>query len=143
MKRSLHPDFPVVEGEYQVTDDWSITLDQKYNRRIEDGNLVIWRPGFTIWMKVWKLGDNETPKKRLRTLVKETTKSAFDIKKEIDDSPLRFSYRLAEDMNDDRQAALYCFAVGSQSHSHLAFYFDNPSDLDVAFQLFYSLKDLG
>lgn len=40
----LHPDFPVVEGLYRLTRDWELELPEKFNRRIEDGNMVLWRP---------------------------------------------------------------------------------------------------
>ena len=60
--KALHPDFPVIEGRYKMTEVWGISLDQKHNRRVEKGSLVIWRPGFTIWINVWSLKEGEKPK---------------------------------------------------------------------------------
>lgn len=40
---NLHPDFPVVEGRYRLTREWELELSGKFNRRIEDGNMVLWR----------------------------------------------------------------------------------------------------
>ena len=37
----LHPKFPVVEGNYQMTKEWSVTLPGKFSRRIEEGSLVL------------------------------------------------------------------------------------------------------
>ena len=62
----LHPDFPVAEDNYQMTDEWSLTLPLPFNRRFEEGSLVIWRPRLTFWINVWG-NDNRvglTPKCR-------------------------------------------------------------------------------
>ena len=48
----LNPQFPIVEGRYQMTGEWSIALPGQFNRRIENQDLVIWRPGFTIWLAI-------------------------------------------------------------------------------------------
>jgi hypothetical protein len=38
-KISLNSEFPVVEGKYRMTDEWSIILDRPHNRRVEEGSL--------------------------------------------------------------------------------------------------------
>ena len=30
--KMLHPDFPVVEGTFKMTNEWSVTLPGKFNR---------------------------------------------------------------------------------------------------------------
>ena len=35
----LQPEYPVVDGTYQMTKEWSIKLSEPHNRRIEDGSL--------------------------------------------------------------------------------------------------------
>lgn len=62
----LHPGFPVVQDTYQMTKEWSVTLPGRFNRRIEDGSLVLWRPGFTIWTSVWGNDKKESAEKRLK-----------------------------------------------------------------------------
>jgi hypothetical protein len=32
----LNPKFPIVENQYQMTREWSVTLFGKFNRRIEE-----------------------------------------------------------------------------------------------------------
>ncbi len=34
----LNSDCPIVEGPYQLTDEWSISLPSYFNRRTEDGD---------------------------------------------------------------------------------------------------------
>ncbi|MCW1916540.1 hypothetical protein OJ996_23335 [Luteolibacter sp. GHJ8] len=135
----LHPDFPVIEGKYQMTDNWSVTLDQKHNRRIEEGSLVIWRPGFTIWTRVWNLKEGETAEERLKSLRADISKEATDVVESRDSMPLRLSYRLKEKSEDDRQAAFYGVAVSASGHVHVAIYFDDAKDLKTAQEIFASL----
>ena len=61
----LNPDFPVVDGHYQMTSEWSLNLDQPHNRRIEEQQLVIWRPGVTLWISVWGNDNHESIDERL------------------------------------------------------------------------------
>ena len=122
-----------------MTDNWAITLDQKHNRRFEDGSLVIWRPGFTIWTTVWNLKDGEKPEARLKTLKADISKDATDVVESGVGMPLRLSYRLKEDSDDDRQPAFYGISVSSSGHVQIAIYFDDPKDLKNAQKIFASL----
>jgi lipopolysaccharide/colanic/teichoic acid biosynthesis glycosyltransferase len=36
-----------------MTPEWALVLPEKFNRRIEDGSMVFWRPGLTVWINVW------------------------------------------------------------------------------------------
>jgi hypothetical protein len=70
-----------------VTDDWALVLPEKINRRIENGDLVIWRPGFTVWIAVW---NGDKPAQQTLSWIKETA------------SP---------EAIDGRAPSLYCYAV--------------------------------
>ena len=75
----LNPDFPVVEDKYQMTEEWSITLPGKFNRRVEDGGLVIWRPGFTIRVSALNSDKNQSKEDRLARLREGISSGAFDV----------------------------------------------------------------
>lgn len=138
-KKMLHPHFPVIEGKYQMTENWSVTLDQKHNRRIEEGSLVIWRPGFTIWASVWNLKEGETAEERLKSLQADISKESTDVVENKEGMPLRLSYRLKEASEDERQPGFYGVVVNSSGHVHVAIYFDDPKDLKKAQEIFASL----
>ncbi|MCW1924234.1 hypothetical protein OKA05_16830 [Luteolibacter arcticus] len=137
--KPLHPKYPVIEGNYRMTEDWSVTLDQKYNRRIEDGNLVIWRPGFTIWTIVWNAKEGETPEQRLKHLKEGISDKATDVTEEKEGKVLKLSYRLNEASDDKRQPAFYGFAVGPAGHVQISIYFDDAKELAKAQRIFKSL----
>jgi hypothetical protein len=124
----LHPDFPVVEGRYQMTKEWSLTLPEKFNRRIEDGDLVIWRPGITMWVTVWGNDKNENNGSRLKRIRADISPQAFDIETSKADKVLQLSYRLKEGKEQGAVPAYYCFAVGNSGHVQMAIYLDNEKD---------------
>ena len=137
----LHPDFPVIEGLYQITRDWSVTLPSAFNRRVEEGDLVIWRPGMTIWTAVWGNDDNKSEEERISWIKTDISSDAFDISEEKEGDVIRLKYRLVEDTGDDRIPAYYCFAVGKTGYVQMAIYFDSESDLYDAELIWKSLVE--
>ncbi len=137
----LHPDFPVVQGHMQLTDDWSLFLDQPHNRRLEDGDLVLWRPGFTLWIAIWNNNDDETIEERLDWIVSGTSPDAYDILSARDGAVFRYAYRLNEEREEDNAQAYYGFVIGDDSHVQIAVYFDPGSDLALAKAVVASVRN--
>lgn len=135
----LHQDFPIVEGVYKMTNEWSISLPGKFNRRIEDGDLVIWRPGLTIWVTVWGNDKDETNADRLNRIKNDISPDAIDIETSANANILRLSYRLKETEEQGAVAAFYCFAVGKNGHAQMAIYLDKESDVKYAQVILQSL----
>lgn len=140
---SLNPDFPVVEGHYQLTPDWAITLDAPYNRRIEDGDLVLWNPRITIWMTIWHNDEHASIQARLDDLKQHMSPDAEGIEQQESESTLFYAYRLAEegdkDPEDERMPGYYCYAFADNSHVQMAVYFDDEADVAIARALHHSL----
>ena len=136
---TLHPDYPVVEGEYQMTKEWSIYLPGRFNRRFEEGELVIWKPGFTLWIVVWRNDKGETIQQRLEWLKRGTSRLAFNAEEIIEPGVSRYAYRLSESSDDERRPAFYCFAIGGVGHVQVAAYFDVEEDAALAKSIWKSL----
>lgn len=128
----LHPDFPVVEGRYQMTREWAVELPSKFNRRIEDGNLVLWQPGITAWIAVWNNDEKETAEVRLQGIKSRQSPQAQSPTESVRNGLLQYTYRLAEPSADNRVPALYCYTFGETGHVQVAVYFDREQDLDSA-----------
>lgn len=137
----LHPDYPVIEGRYQMTREWSVFLPEKFNRRIEDDNLVIWKPGFTMWIIIWDNDESESAEDRLEWLKEDTSPEVFDVTMETFEGGIRFSYRLKEDSQDERQPAFYCFVIGESGHVQVAMYLDSPDEITMAEDIWRSLSE--
>lgn len=136
----LHPDFPVVSGNQRLTMEWSLFLPGEFNRRIEDGDLVIWRPGFTLWLAAWDNDARKSVPEQLRTLKEEITENAHDVLEEEDPGVLRLRFRLNEEADDDRAASYYCFAVSDAGHLQIAMYFDDEAATETADGIWRSIS---
>jgi hypothetical protein len=91
---ALHPDFPVIEGDYRITREWSVTLPIPFNRRIEEGSLVLWRPQLTFWINVWGNDNNEGAANRIDWILSEASPDRRNEKVERGDGILRLTYEL-------------------------------------------------
>lgn len=132
--------FPIVEGHYQMTENWSVTLAEPMKRRFEDGSLVLWRKGFTIWTIVWENDDGRSQAETLEWLRENMSESAFDLRVENDRGLTRFSYRLNEERGEGLVYALYAFAIADIGHVQMAIYFDDEADLERARDIEKSLE---
>ena len=139
----LHPDYPVVDGTYQMTMNWSVDLPSQFNRRTEDGSLVIWRPGFTIWVESYANDNGRPSDARLEELRADSSPERYDEMTETDDDILRYSYRLREKDDDNRDAAFYCFALSEAGHIMMAIYFDDTDDITDAMKIWRSITSAG
>lgn len=134
-------EFPVVEGRYQLTDDWAVTLPVQFNRRIEDESLVLWRPGITVWTIAWNNDKAETQQQRLDWLRRDSSPDAFAHEVLVEGDITRFTYRLTERREEGVVHALYAFAIGVDGHVQMAIYFDDDKDLVLARQIWMSLDE--
>lgn len=133
----LHPDFPVVTGHFQLTSAWSLFLPFKFNCRIENGSLILWRLGITLYFKIWNNDHNESIATRLATLKRSISPDAFELGEQQAGSSQRFSYRLIEEGVN----ALYGFVVADSGQLKVAVYFDAESDIDLARSMFASVTE--
>ncbi len=136
---TLHPDFPVVSGDYRLSEDWALTLPTEMNRRMEGQHLVLWRPGFTAWMSLRKNCYGESIQERLQRFQSDTSPGAFDASVCTSDWPARYSYRLSENRQEGVVYALYGFALKEDGHLQVAIEVDREADLADAESLFNSL----
>jgi hypothetical protein len=137
----FHPEFPVVDGRHQMTPDWVVTLPMQFNRRIEDGSLVLWRPGITVWTIIWNNDKRKTHQERLEWLSGDTSPNAFDAKFVIDGDVTQYSYRLTERREEGIVHALHVFAIGVDGHVQMSIYFDDEANLDAAREICRSLEE--
>ena len=104
-KKELNPKFPVVGGTMKVTNEWSLELPEKFNRRFEDGSMVIWRPEFTIWISVWENENKKSPYDQLDYIRADKSKDAFDITEMKSADIYRYSYRIDEYREEAKKTA--------------------------------------
>jgi len=134
------PGFPLVQGEYALTATWKIHLREQFARRIEDGSLVLWRPGLTVWMTAWGNDHNESQAERLALIKGRASPARFAEKELVADRVTRFSYRLRDENEDGPVESLNAVVIGDDGHLQLSVYFDDPADEATAQQLMDSVS---
>jgi hypothetical protein len=135
------PGFPIVEGDYLLTTTWSIYLPERFARRVEDGQLVLWRPGFTVWLTAWNNDHNDSQAKRLAGIKESASPERFAVLESEARNLIRYSYRLRDENEDGPVESLYGFVLSDDGHLQMAVYFDKPADEAEARQLIESVAE--
>lgn len=143
---ALHPDYPVVSGSYQMTDEWSTTLPEDFNRRIEDGSLVLWRPELTFWINVWGVKDNASLEERLKGILERANPQRMEQQVERLPAILRLTYEIPEHdaarrVPDYTSISGYVLAPASQVQ--ISAYYDSASARRLAYQVIHSVRGVA
>ena len=136
----LVPGYPVVEGDYLVTPDWAVSLPGAFNRRFEDGYLVIWRRGITIWAIAWNNDNGKTVNETLAWLRADPSPSSYDHEVIESADIIHYGYRTAEQREDGIVLAWHARAISVAGHIQLGIYFDLESELPIAKAIWLSLR---
>jgi len=72
---------PVDSGPVTIGDCWTFDIASRMTRRIEDDSIVIWRPGFTIWIDIYTT-HVRTRKERFELINEIKPDLSYDIKQE-------------------------------------------------------------
>lgn len=140
-KRWPPPGFPIVEGDHSLTATWSIHLPERFARRIEENQLVLWRPGFTIWLTVWNNDRGESQTARLAGLKKGASPKRYAEQESEANNLTRYSYRLRDESENGPVESLYGFVMSDIGHLQIAIYFDDVADEAEARQLVDSVAE--
>jgi hypothetical protein len=143
---SLHPDFPIIEGRYRLTEEWELHLPDKFNRRVEDGSLVLWRPGLTFWISVWGSLPQATPEGALSWMLRDASPERTDEKIERSGDVIRLSYRLREQRPDGTPQALASInacVIAPAGLLVIAAYCDSPEAESTGGEVIASVRPTG
>jgi len=132
--------YPVAEQEQAIGKDWVLRLPGKFNQRAEDGSLIFWRHGMTIYTVVWNNDRQETQASQLAWLKQRVSPEAFGVEEAADGKILRFAYRLREKRKEGLVQAFYGYAIAPQSYVQMAIYFDQESQLESARNIWQTLN---
>jgi hypothetical protein len=122
------PGFPLVQGDYALTATWAIHLPEQFARRIEEGSLVLWRPGLTVWLMAWGNDHGESQARRLTRIKEAASPARFAERENSANDITRFSFRLHDENDDGPVESLYAFVINNEGHLQIAVYFDDPAD---------------
>lgn len=127
--------FPVVEGEHALTATWSIHLPEPFARRVEEGSLVLWRPGVTIWLTAWNNDHGESQADRTAWIKASASPERFGERENSADRITRFSYRLRDETEEGSVESLCAYIISDDGQLQMTVYFDDPADESMARKL--------
>jgi hypothetical protein len=133
------PEFPLVEGDHALTARWMLHLPEQFARRVEDGDLVLWRPGVTIWLTAWGNDKNESQSQRLASAKRVSSPVRFAEREAVEDGVTRFSYRLRDQNDNGPVESINSLVFADDGELQLSVYFDDPADEPQAWQIVESV----
>jgi hypothetical protein len=99
---------------------------------VEDGQLVLWRPGLTIRLTAWNNHHGESHGERLAGAKKSAAPERFAEQESQATNLTRYSYRLHDENEDGPVESLHGFVISDDGHLQMAIYYDDPADEAVA-----------
>ncbi len=146
MTTDLHPDFPVVSGDYVMTKGWRIKLADDFNRRIEDGSLVLWKPELTFWINVWNSEGQASVDEVLARLLADASAGRADEQVVKNGAMVRLTYELAEDDAEREESghkSINGFIIYPSGYVQVAAYYDSPQARALAYDAIHSVRADG
>jgi hypothetical protein len=95
---------------------------------MEEGSLVFWRPGLTIWLTAWNNDRGESQAQRLRRIKEIASPRRFAEHESTDGTLTRFSYRLRDESDDGPVESVSGLVLAEDGDLQLSVYFDDPAD---------------
>lgn len=150
----LNPEFPVVQGKYQITENWSIELPAQFNRRNENDHIVIWDNSLTLWLIVYDNPESLSPYDYVTSFAQNRIEQSFDEIAYGDDDSYMFAYKSIEMAmpesnilqeneiveNTLETISLTTYTAVKSSIILCNFYYENPTQSELADFMWKSLE---
>jgi hypothetical protein len=145
LENGIAAEFLSIHGQYKLDKEWTLTLPTEFKTRIEDGDLVIWKPGLTFWITIWGNAQSRSVAYRLKNIKEESApKKANEIMNESNGQVL-YSYELIE-RDEERlikeYLAIYAYKISDSGHVQITAYVDSNKDKNMAYEVIKSLKGI-
>jgi hypothetical protein len=131
--------YPLNEGIAQITESWSFEISTRMLRRYDKGSLVIWRPGFTIWLNAYS-PNNIAIEERAEKILETMSSDNQDLLKETKNGIQKIRYRLVEEIEGIKQSSAYIFGLTDNQEIHITIYYDDPKHMVGIEQIWDTLR---
>ncbi|MCJ7696163.1 MAG: hypothetical protein MUO40_12180 [Anaerolineaceae bacterium] len=131
---------------YPITPEWFLTLDEDFQRRMENDQLVLWTTGKTIITVAFRLPKTLSPEDLLLSLKSKFSEDILETFESQEEDLLRYAALKTEESAAGLvRLVLHGFTISQTSCLQSAFYFDLPADLawaKTAWQTIVFIPDL-
>ena len=130
---------PDAEGESVLDANWVADIPVRFQRRIEEANIIFWRPGFTIWMQAFGTRGDSSAKVRAK-MEESLPKSASDVVREEAGGLWRILFRIPPPSADFQRPALVALVWVNGQLLNLTCCFDDEADAAKALAIARSAR---
>ena len=117
----------------QVTKEWFIDIGNDFERRVENQKLIFWKTGITIIVAGFRLPEGTGKLELLNQVQEKLPDDALETLVSTKGEIVGLGYtQIQEIENENSRLALTTFTASDSSCLQLAFYLDDPDDLDWA-----------
>jgi hypothetical protein len=132
---------PVEAGEVGIGEHWQVSVAERMCRRTEGGDLVIWRPGITLYFNVMKKNEQSDEDIR-KNLIDNRSAASMDFTAEEVGALKKYRYTLVEDLEGKSQSSVYFFAISREEVLLVTIYYDSEEFLPEIERLWSSISFL-
>ncbi len=118
---------------FNITPEWTIDLPEDFQHRTENDKLVFWKQGITVIIAAYRLPPETGKLKLLNQIQQNQPEDALETLVSTKGKIVGLGYTQIEDIKaTKKRLSLYTFTASDTSCLQIAFYLDDPSDLDWA-----------
>ncbi len=127
---------PANEGVFHITDKWSVDLSETMYRRFDNGSLVIWKQGLTVYINCTSCDDAQAVEEKLLQIIERRSPDSGEITEEEVGGIHKYRYQLSENGYE----AVNMIAGGLGEVIIMAAYFEEDTLLTEIQGIWDSLK---
>ncbi|MBG0787362.1 MAG: hypothetical protein H0S79_19905 [Anaerolineaceae bacterium] len=118
---------------FRITSEWLIDLPDDFEQRVEEDKLVFWKTGITIIIAAFRIPEDTDKLELLNQVQSKIPESALEKLVSTKGDIVGLGYtQLQKVQNENDRLSLTTFTASDTSFLQVAFYLDNPDDLDWA-----------
>ena len=108
----------------QITEHWSVSIEQEYLRSIQNGSLVFSQPegDNSVWVDIFQFRDGESQGDAIERIKGEAAEDRRDLFEEDDSGTIRYAYRINEEDEEGTRIATYSFTFAENQFMLQAIY---------------------
>ena len=119
--------------------DWSILVDSDLTRQVDDGNVVLWRPGRTIHASVFNT-NNADAEEAIEKMIEGRPGIPVQMFDREEPGLAGHAYLLPEGSRERTYWGLNTWTATKGSVACVTIYFDDLADLDWALRVWKSVR---
>jgi hypothetical protein len=123
----------------KITKQWTLDLDEGFERRIEGGDLVLWSPGRTVYAAVYDTGNAEADE-AIAAMLQDRPAKPVKTYDRVEAGLSGHAYLLPEGEGESQYWGLNTWTAAKGTVACVTFYFDSEHDLKWAVETWKSIR---